>query len=157
MNTMPDDSTLDMEMQEEYTVYTIPDTLVLKLIEYDIDTFSPDTMLYLIYDNKYKRYIIRGCRNATKSIPEPLEYSFYCNDEHSLANFIEFICDYQNHISYILYNYTNLPNDATDITYNLLESNRNVKNEIAGYDRNQMVRSQLIPILRMIKNIYNNY
>jgi len=39
----------------------------------------------------------------------------------------------------------------------LLESNRNVKNEIAGYDRNKIERRQLLPILRMIKNIYNNY
>ena len=32
--------------------FTTPDTLVLKIVEHDIDLNRPDTTLYILYDKK---------------------------------------------------------------------------------------------------------
>jgi hypothetical protein len=136
---------------------TIPDTLVLQIIEHDIDTCKRDTILYLIYDNKNQHYIIRGLRTPTSSVREPLEYSFQCNDEGDLADFIQFVIDPENKVSYILYNYNNLPDKSNDISYYFLEENRHICYEIAGYDNCKLKRAELVRNLQMLKNVYNYY
>lgn len=39
------------------------DTLVLKIVEYDVDTKKNDTTLYLLYDKVEEKYVIRGRRS----------------------------------------------------------------------------------------------
>ena len=40
------------------------DCLVLKIEEYDIDNGNLDTTLFIIYDKKEHKYVIRGKRNS---------------------------------------------------------------------------------------------
>jgi len=135
---------------------TFPDTLVLKMIEYDLDTKLYDTIMYLIYDKRHRQYIIRGSRRAT-SVTEMLTYSFTCDSAQDLADFIEFAIDRHNRISYILYNYDNLPEFANEITYDFLQDNDELTYEIAGYDDQRFSRNTLIRNLKMLRNVYNRY
>jgi len=132
----------------------VPDTLVLKIVEYDSDSGKPDTTLYLLYDKSIYRYVIRGNRKGTSYISS-LTYSFECESVYDLADFIQFVIDSSNNISYILYNYDNLPMTSNEITYDFLEEYDDISYEIAGYDNKVLKRESLLKHLRMLRNIFN--
>jgi hypothetical protein len=135
---------------------TFPDTLVLKIVEYDVDTKLYDTVMYVIYDKRHYQYIIRGSRRAT-ILAEMLTYSFTCDLVEDLADFIEFVLDRHNNISYILYNYDNLPEFSNEITYQLLQDYDDLAYEIAGYDNQHFSRRSLVKNLKILRNVYNYY
>jgi hypothetical protein len=133
----------------------IPDTLVLKIVEYDSDSHKPDTTLYLLYDKGIHRYVIRGQRQET-DMNKSCTYSFECESVHDLADFIEFIIDAPNNrVSYILYNYDNLPQTSNEISFEFLKNFDHITYEIAGYDNNNFKRKYLIKHLSMLRNIFN--
>jgi len=132
----------------------VPDTLVLKIVEYDSDSGKPDTTLYLLYDKSIHRYVIRGNRKGTSYISS-LTYSFECESVYDLADFIQFVIDSSNNVSYILYNYDNLPMSSNEITYDFLEEYDDISYEIAGYDNKVLKRKNLLRHLRMLRNIFN--
>jgi hypothetical protein len=136
--------------------FTTPDTLVLKIVEHDIDLNRPDTTLYILYDKKEHKYIIRGKRFETKRV-ESYSYSFNCEFARDLADFIQFLIDRENDISYILYNYDNLPETSNEIDYDFLYTYDDKKYEISGYDNKKLHRKELVRNLRMLRNIYNYY
>ena len=86
--------------------FTVPDTLVLKIVEHETGRHRDDTRLYILYDKNKHRFVIRGKRYDGK-IPS-CSYSFDCEFAHELADFIEFLIDDSNTVSYILYNYDKL-------------------------------------------------
>ncbi len=135
--------------------FTVPDTLVLKIIEYDIDINEKDTTLYILYDKTKHRFVIRGKRRETTIASYP--YSFECEYAHELADFIEFLIDSENNVSYILYNYDNLPETSNEITYDFMEKSDNATYEIAGYDNKKLSRRELLRNLRMLRNVFNYY
>jgi len=132
----------------------VPDTLVLKIVEYDSDTNKPDTTLYLLYDKSIHRYVIRGRRQETASY-NSCSYSFECVGVCDLADFIEFIIDSENNVSYILYNYDNLPVSSNEVSFEFFKQYDDITYEIAGYDNKSFKREQLIKYLRMLRNIFN--
>ena len=132
--------------------FTVPDTLVLKIIEYD--EFKTDTKLYILYDKSIHRYVIRGSRQDTSHV-KTSTYSFECEFAKDLVDFIDFLIDHSNTVSYILYNYDNLPALSNDITYDFLTEHDNIRNEIAGYDNQVIKRKDLLKHLRMLRNIFN--
>ena len=138
--------------------YTVPDTLVFKIIEnVDDDT---DTHLYLLFDHSLNTYVIRGKRigfNAKTGLSSMSNsYSFECDCEIDLINFIEFVVDPNDYnLSYTLYNYTNLPLLSNDITYEFLETSQTAMNEIVGYDDVSLNRKRLTMIFNLLKNVYN--
>lgn len=84
-------------------------------------------------------------------------YSFDCENTTDLADFIEFLIDSENVISYILYNYDNLPCDSNQITYDFLQEYDDRTYEISGYDNKTLKRIELLKNLRMLKNVFNYY
>jgi len=88
---------------------------------------------------------------------ESCSYAFDCEFAHDLADFIQFLIDKDNDISYILYNYDNLPKISNDIDYDFLHTYDDKTYEISGYDNMKFNRKQLIKHLRMLRNVYNNY
>ena len=136
--------------------FTVPDTLVLKIVEHDVDLNRPDTTLYVLYDKKEHKYIIRGKRFETRKM-ESCSYAFDCEFAHDLADFIQFLIDRENEISYIVYNYDNLPETSNEIDYDFLYTYDDKVYEISGYDNKKLRRKELIRNLRMLRNIYNNY
>jgi len=135
---------------------TVPDTLVFKIAEIDNETNRPDTTLYIIYDKKRHRFIIRGKRHETELI-HSCTYSFECEYAKDLGDFIEFLIDKQNKVSYILYNYDNLPYTSNEISFNFLSEYDDRAYEISGYDNINLNRKQLLKYLRMLRNVFNYY
>jgi hypothetical protein len=132
--------------------FTVPDTLVLKIVEHDVDLNRPDTTVYVLYDKKEHKYIIRG-----KRFMDSCSYAFDCEFAHDLANFIQFLIDKENNISYILYNYDNLPKTSNEIDYEFLYTYDDKVYEISGYDDKKLHRKELLRNLRMLRYIYNYY
>jgi hypothetical protein len=135
--------------------FAAPDTLVLKIVEHDVDLDRPDTTLYVLYDKATHRYVIRGQRNDTRV--ESCTYSYECEFANDLADFMEFLFDEGNLFSFILYNYDNLPDTSNEITFEFLKRHDSIEYELAGYDNQRLVRKQLIKILRMLRNVFNYY
>jgi hypothetical protein len=134
--------------------FTVPDTLVLKIVEYEMDSSKDDTTLYIWYDQDTETYIIRGKRRET-SMVDSCVYSFECNSASNLSDFIQFVIDKTNYVSYILYNYDNLPKTSDEITFEFLANNDDITYEIAGYDHQKLNRKELIRNLKMLRNIFN--
>lgn len=132
---------------------TVTDCLVLKIDEYDPEL---DTRMFIIYDKRNCNFVIRGKRrNGSSSISVP--YSFDCNNTISLINFISFAICKKNKLSYVLYNYDNLPEYSDDITYEFLDSCADDEYEISAYDNLSFSRKTLIRNIYMLKDIGNTY
>jgi hypothetical protein len=131
----------------------ITDCLVLKIEEFDIDTNQLDTTLYVLYDKKEHKFVVRGQRFSKKI--DSCTYSFNCEFAHELVDFISFVICKINLCSYSLYNYDNLPYTSDEITYDFLLKNDSKVYELAGYDNQKYNKSKLLSQLRMLRNVFN--
>ena len=121
-----------------------PDCLVLKIEEYDSETYELDTTVFLLYDKKEHQYVIRGKRRETERY-DSCDYS---------ADFLEFVICKANLWTYVLYNYDNLPYNSNDITYDFLTDVSPVY-ELTGYNKQVYNRNRLLTNLRMLRNVFN--
>jgi hypothetical protein len=135
--------------------FTVPDTLVLKIVEYDSSSDIDDTTLYVWYDQNINRYVIRGKRRENPRLWSSCVYSFECDSVTNLADFIQFVIDETNEVSYILYNYDSLLQTSNEITFEFLSQNDDMTYEIAGYDNQELKRKSLVRNLKMLKHIFN--
>ena len=131
----------------------VPDCLVLKIEEYDSETYELDTTVFLLYDKKERQYVIRGKRRVTETA-DSCDYSFVCNRINDLVDFLGFVICKQNLWTYVLYNYNNLPYDSNDITYDFLTDVSSVY-EISGYNKQKYNKNKLLTNLRMLRNVFN--
>ena len=121
---------------------------------------SVDTRVFVTYDADSDTYIINGKRvdvfsrrgrNKTKFQP----FMFCVNASDDVANFIFTIFDKDSKMSYTLYNYNNLPEDACSMTYEFMESNMDKRYEIAAYDNSHVKKSLIRKLVRMSRLVYN--
>ena len=131
----------------------VPDCLVLKIEEYDSETYELDTTVFLLYDKKERQYVIRGKRRLTK-MHDSCDYSFVCNKIDDLVDFLGFVICKKNLWTYVLYNYNNLPYDSNDITYDFLSVISPVY-ELTGYNKQKYNRNKLLTNLKMLRNVFN--
>lgn len=133
---------------------TVPDTLVLKIDEYDNDTDVKklDTTIYILYDIRSRRYVIRGKRNHHTHKP----YSYECETVNNLVDFLLFLFGQNNTFSYILYNYDNLPENSNEITFEFLEEYKNTDSKVVSYNVITLIRSDIKKILKILKNVFND-
>lgn len=134
-----------------------PDTLVLKIIEHDTENYLKDDMtFYVLYDKRSHRYMIRGKRpDLSYGVSDA--FAFECEMAHDLVHFIDFSIDSQNKVSLILYNYNDLPFDASEISYEYLKEYENPCNEISGYNYLKYSKKNILSNIRMLKNVFNYY
>jgi hypothetical protein len=135
---------------------TFPDCLVLKIEEYDISKGKLDTSMFVLYDQVERQYIVRGARTETKKL-NSVPYSFRCEQARDLADFISVAVCKENRMSYVLYNYKDLPLSTDDITYDMLYGAEYPSNEVAAYDNMRYNRKTLLKYLGMLKNVFNYY
>jgi hypothetical protein len=136
--------------------YNMPDTLVLKIEENEDENNLIDTTLYILYDTRSNRYVIRGKRTLSSEIIfKP--YSFESESARDLADFICFIICSNHSVSYTLYNYDNLPEESKDITYDFLNEYDDRAYEIGGYDKKKLKNNFLVKQLRFLRNVFNYY
>lgn len=132
------------------------DCLVLKIEETDSDNDKKDMNLFILYDRKYDKFILRGKREDTKRIySEP--YSFESSNSRDVFDFLNFVIDESNPVSIVMYNYDNLHADSDDITYEFLETYEDARYELAAYDDvfiNYKLVKKSINLLKSITNYY---
>lgn len=139
------------------TPTNVTDCLVLKLEENDVDTHKIDNTIYIIYDTYVKTYIIRGRRGYDSSGINGTTYSFSCDCELDVVDYLEYMICNKNTVNEILYNYTDLPAESNEIWFEDLHNDALIHREISGYNNKKIKRKRLLRILRMIKNVFNYY
>lgn len=134
----------------------VTDCLVFKFEEFDVDKKEIDNTLYILYDKRNHRYLVRGQRRWTPR-NQSCSYSFECEFANDLADFVKYvICPY-NRVNEVLYNYDNLPENSDDITYEFLHAYDHSDYEISGYNGKKLSRNRLLRNLRMLRNLFNYY
>ena len=134
----------------------LSDCLVFKIEEIEEETRKLDTTLYIIYDKKNHKYLIRGRRRWAPSC-QSCTYSFDCDYAEDLAYFIKYLVCPDNTINEVLFNYNNLPEDPDDISFEFLHDYDHSDYEISGYNNKKLKRNRLLKNLRMLRNVFNYY
>ena len=135
---------------------TVPDCLVFKFEEIEIDTGNKDMTVYVFYDKKTHRYVIRGRRAVTRTY-DSCTYSFECDYAHELADFLQYVICSKNTVNEVLYNFDNLADDSNDVTFEFLNECDHFDYEISGYNKQKLKRKSLLKNLRMLRNVFNYY
>lgn len=135
---------------------SVSDCLVFKFEEVDVDSKEIDTTIYVIYDKKNHRYLIRGRRRWTPR-HQSCTYSFECEYANDLADFIQYLFCSDNKVNEVLYNYDNLSDNPDDITFDFLYNYDHSDYEISGYNNQKLKRGRLLRNLRMLRNVFNYY
>jgi len=141
------------------------DTLVYYIAEHDSSSSNDvDTRLYILYDRKKERFLIRGTRayrghptrlsRSGKTIPE---YSFCCNTIYTMTFWLDFIFDKSNRFTHEFLSVPNLPVECDEITFDLLDQYRSSRLEIAGYDKEKWSMQRIEDALEAVRSIYNDY
>jgi hypothetical protein len=136
--------------------YNMPDCLVFKFEEVEDDTGNIDTTVYVLYDQRNEKYIVRGQRQWTPKY-HSCSYSFDCDHICDLVEFLQYIVCSENKVNEILYNYDNLPDDSNKITYEFLHDYDHADYEISGYNDKKFSKKRLFSNLRMLRNISNQF
>ena len=133
------------------------DTLVLKIEEIEEHNgVMVDTRLFVFYDANDGCYHLRGERTSTgRYVFDP--YSFRCDTSNTLIDFIGHVICKMNKTCFTLYNFNDLQICSDKISYEQLCWNQSKTKEIVGYDNFQYTRKELKKILKLLRNVYNNY
>ena len=132
------------------------DCLVLMIQEKEKKSQWIDNTLFILYDTQLNKYIIRGKRNNCNNL-HFLPYSFTCENENDLFEFINFSTCSKNKLSIDLINYDNLPYDSNAITFDFLINIVDRNYEIAAYDNVKINKKNMIKLLRILKKVVNEY
>lgn len=137
-------------------VNNMPDCLVFKFEEVEKDTNIIDTTIYVLFDQRKDKYIVRGQRKWTPRY-HSCTYSFECDNQCDLSEFLQYIICSSNRVNEILYNYDNLPNDSNEITFEFLNEYDHSDYEISGYNGKKFSSKRLFKNLRMLRKISNKF
>jgi hypothetical protein len=136
------------------TTTVVTDCLVLKISEYFTDD-EPENILYVFYDKILHHFFIRGAQSSSKF--EFYPYSFRCEFAKDLEQFIRAIISTDSKVVYELLNYTNLPVESDDITYEYLEEAETPMMQITTIVSKNYRTKSVINFLLMIRNVFNYY
>ncbi len=134
----------------------MPDCLVFKFEEIEADTGKIDTTIYVLFDQREEKYVVRGQRRWTPRY-QSCTYSFDCDHICDLVDFLQYIVCSSNRVNEILYNYDNLPDDSNKITYEFLHDYDHSDYEISGYNDRKFSSKRLFKNLRMLRKIGNKF
>jgi hypothetical protein len=136
------------------TTTTVTDCLVLKISEYLTDN-EPDNVLYVFYDKMLHHFFIRGAQSSARF--EFYPYSFRCEFAKDLEQFIHAIISSDSKVVYELLNYTDLPVESDDITYEYLEEAETPMMQITTIVSKNYNSKGVVNLLRMLRNVFNYY
>ena len=138
------------------TEYTVPDCLVLKLEEVDINSKEIDTVVFILYDAKKSEYVIRGQRTRTLTY-DSCTYSFISNSIPDVVNFLQYVICKSNLVNETLYNYDILSNNSNNITFEFLQEYEDKEYELSGYNNLKLSKKRLVRNLNILRNVFNYY
>ena len=118
--------------------------------------------LYIVFDALREKYCVWG-KSKQVDIEDvnnkrnfiPFYYSCEKSNKKHLYSFIEFIMDTNVDIS--LYNFADLPNGCSEITYDLLHEMGDVENTIAFYYQQKYDDKYILHLLDILAHIRNEY
>lgn len=111
--------------------------------------------LFLSYDTEQESYVVYG-RNLLSGIDsEP--YFFRADKSSDMYKLVKFVIGKNSYCSYTLYNYNNMPFDLEGVDYEFMETNMDIRYELAAYDHVHLKKKDFRKQLRMLKNVYNFY
>ena len=161
------------------------DCLVVKMDE--LFAFEVEHTIFIVYDVREQKYVIRGKRfennqkqeSAPFSTPSIVQvfdylfqtksekktfnyypYSFSCPLKESLVDFLDFIFTQGSTFRISLYNYDNLPYLSKDITYDFFERHVDESYEISSvydYRSDKKIKERFEKILNLIQHVSNEY
>jgi hypothetical protein len=161
------------------------DCLVVKMDE--LFAFEVEHTIFIVYDVREQKYVIRGKRfeNNEKPQSDPFStpsivqvfdyvfqtksekktstyypYSFSCPLKESLVDFLDFIFSQGSTFRISLYNYDNLPYLSKDITYDFFERHVDESYEISSvydYRSDKKIKERFEKILDLIQHVSNEY
>jgi hypothetical protein len=134
----------------------MPDCLVFKFEEVERDTGKIDTTVYVLFDQREEKYVVRGQRRWTPRY-QSCTYSFDCDHICDLVEFLQYVVCPSNRVNEVLYNYDNLPDDSNKITYEFLHDYDHSDYEISGYNDKKFSSKRLFKNLRMLRKIGNKF
>jgi hypothetical protein len=118
------------ENEENYDY--IQGKLVLYIEEIDIDKNSTDMRCFIMFDEFEQEYLINGMRK--EKFVTGNQHTFYCKKRKNLLNYLKSIFDPKNEVKIILYNYSNVNNELSQLNFKQLYLLTNSKKEVVGYD-----------------------
>jgi hypothetical protein len=138
------------------SAFNVTDCLVLKIVENDSIKDRVDNTIYILYDTREQTYVIRGQRECG-TVRSGCTFSYICENEDDLADYLQYVICHQNTVNEILYNYDNLPDNSNDITFEFFQKYDHSDYEVGGYDDRKLSRKRLLKTLRMLRNVFNYY
>jgi len=135
------------------------DCLVLKIEEVEsVGSHEKvvDNQIFVIFDTREERYILRGKRNDTHKIKFET-YSFNCDTSDDVVNFLLFVIDKNNLLNYILYNISDLPFKSEEISFESLVNSVYGECELVGYENNAFSKKVLKNNIQILRYMYNDF
>ncbi len=110
-------------------------TLVMYFGEIDSESGLVDMRCYVFYDQSEEEYFICGKR-TTQSETEFSDFKLFCKHRKGVLDLLSNIMDTRhNLVDYTLYNFKDLfCSYDVDIDFDFLNSKRDIKDEINGFD-----------------------
>lgn len=132
------------------------DTIVLRVVEKDEHDPSEDNDIYVLYDTYNDMYLVRGKRSDTHKITA-LSYSYECESRFSVYSFLSLLIPKHNECVVEVYNYTGLPSNKNDITFEYLREHRSISNELVAYTDERILYKNIMNILDLLQDVKNEY
>lgn len=111
--------------------------------------------LFISYDIENESYVVYG-KGSNVGIDN--EQFFFRSDRSAdLYKFVRFVIGKDSYSSYTLYNYNNMPFDLEEVDYYFMESNMDIRYELAAYDNMRLNKRDFRRNLHVLKNVYNFY
>ena len=133
------------------------DCLVLKVEEVYRDSDVIDHCVYILFDRRTNKYIVRGKRNEANVDYAFESFSFDCDESIDVVSLLKFIIYNSNTLTYKLHNYKNLPWTSQKITFESLENDCELSGELVCYEKFNFSCKSLRNNIRLLKNVCNNY
>jgi hypothetical protein len=141
------------------STFTIPDCLVLRLVEVTSNTrLGYDQEMFIIWDDRLKKFYVYGKRVVTSTYDsQPYIYTFK-SSKHVL-NFIDLLC-FPDRFTVELYNYDNLPRNSNDITFEFLKKCVHSDYEVVAYDDvdfNRKMNNEIVRCVEILQQAVNDF
>ena len=110
--------------------------------------------VFVIFDILKGKFFICG-KKVTSVEYEWVPFSFYCEKENVLMNFINLVMD--DSVNIYLYNLNNLPISCDEISFDLLENSKHESCEIVKYiNEDECYNMTVLDCLELLKQIRND-
>lgn len=130
--------------------------MVLRIIENDNSPQREDTDIYIVYDTYHNVFLIRGKRSDTPRVyAHP--YSFESESRFAVFSLLSYLIPNTQQCTIELYNYTNLPSNKNDITFELLRESRSSSTEMVAYLGQRIRYKSVMNTLYFMQNVVNEY